>query len=73
MQEKLLLLRKRHNYSQAYVAKQLNMSPTQYGQKERGLYEFKSDEMFKASKLFDKRIDEIFMPRGHRNGDNKKE
>lgn len=69
MQEKLLLLRKRHNFSQRYVAKELGMSVTQYGMKERGVYEFTSDEMFKASKLFGERIEDIFMPRSHRIGD----
>lgn len=69
MQEKLLLLRKRNNYTQAFVASKLGLSETQYGQKERGIYEFGQDEMFEASKLFNKPIDEIFMPRSHRVGD----
>lgn len=69
MQEKLLLLRKKHNYSQAYVAKKLGISTTQYGLKERGQYEFTADEMFKASILFGKRIEDIFIPRSHQFGD----
>ncbi len=68
MQEKLLLLRKRHNYSQSYLAKQLGMSVTQFGLKERGVYEFTSDEMFKASELFGEKIEDIFLPRGYQIG-----
>ena len=73
MQEKLLLLRKRHKYSQTFMAEQLGMSTTQYGLKERGEYEFTSDEMFKASEIFDERIEDIFLPRSHRIGDKNKE
>lgn len=69
MQEKLLILRKRHNYSQSYMAEKLGLSSTQYGLKERGEYEFTSDEMFKASEIFGERIEDIFLPRSHRIGD----
>jgi len=72
MQEKLLLLRKRHGLSQSDMAENLGMSKTQFGLKERGLYEFTSDEMFKASELFDEKIEDIFLPRSHRNGDKEK-
>lgn len=68
MQEKLLLLRKRHGLSQKLMAKNLGISDTQYGLKERGIYEFTSDEMFKASELFDERIEDIFLPRSHQFG-----
>lgn len=73
MQEKLLVLRKRHGYSQSYMAKKLGMSPTQYGYKERGVYEFTSDEMFTASEIFDERIEDIFLPRSNQNGYKKKD
>lgn len=69
MQEKLLLLRKRHGYSQKFIAKKLGISDTQYGLKERGVYEFTADEMFKASELFDEKIEDIFLPRSHQYGD----
>lgn len=69
MQEKLLLLRKRHNYSIKFMAEYLNISPQQYSGKERGKYEFKADEMFKIRDLFNCRIEEIFTPRDHRIGD----
>jgi len=68
LQEKLLVLRKRNGYSQEFVAKKLGMSTTQYGLKERGVYEFTADEMFKASALFKKKIEDIFLPRGHQFG-----
>lgn len=69
VQEKLLLLRERHNYSKKFLAEYLGISPTQYSAKERGEYEFTADEMFKLSDLFKRRIEDIFMPRGHHIGD----
>lgn len=69
MQEKLLILRKRHGLSQKEMAKKLGMSDTQYGLKERGVYEFTADEMFEASRIFGKRIEDIFLPRSNQNGD----
>lgn len=68
MQEKLLILRKRHKYSQKFMADYLGISETQYGKKERGHYPFTSDEMFQISALFGKNIEDIFLPRSHRNG-----
>ena len=70
MQEKLLLLRKRRNFSQKFVADELGLSVTQYGAKERGEYEFTSDEMFKAKELFGVHLEDIFTPRSHQNDDN---
>ena len=72
MQENLLLIRNRHGFTKTYVANYLGISLKQYSAKENGQYAFDSDEMFALSKLFDKRIDEIFLPRGHRNGDKEK-
>lgn len=72
MQEKLLLLRKRHNYSIKYVAEYLGISNKQYSAKEKGEYEFTADEMFLLKDLFNLNIEEIFMPRGHRIGDKEK-
>lgn len=69
MQEKLYTIRRRKGYTQEYIAKQLGISKTQYGLKERGVYEFTSDEMFSLSELFGDKIDNIFMPRSHRIGD----
>lgn len=72
MQEKLLILRSRHNYSIKYVADYLGLSPKQYRAKELGEYAFDQDEMFDLAKLFDERIENIFLPRSHQNG-NKQE
>lgn len=51
------------------MADYLGISETQYGKKERGHYPFTSDEMFQISALFGKNIEDIFLPRSHRNGD----
>ena len=69
MQEKLLVLRERNDMSKAFVAKHIGISPKQYSAKERGDYEFTSDEMFKIKDLFDENMEDIFLPRCHRNGD----
>lgn len=69
MQENLLILRKRCGYSIKYVAEYLGISSKQYSAKENGLYPFNSDEMFKLSELFNKRMDDIFLPRSHHFGD----
>lgn len=72
MQENLLIVRTRRGYSKKFVADYLGISPKQYSAKENGEYPFNSDEMFKLSRLFNKRMDEIFLPRGHRFGDQAK-
>lgn len=69
MQENLLVIRNRHGYSKKFVAEYLGISPKQYSAKENGEFAFDSDEMFKLSALFNKRMDEIFLPRNHHNGD----
>lgn len=71
MQENLLVIRSRHKYTKTFVAEYLGLSLRQYSAKENGVYAFDGDEMFKLSKLFGKGIDEIFLPRGHQNGDKK--
>lgn len=71
MQEKLLVIRSRRGYSKKFVAEYLSLSAKQYSNKEKGLYAFDGDEMFKLSELFDKSVDDIFMPRCHQNGDKK--
>ena len=69
MQEKLLIIRKRHNYSIKYMAEYLGISTKQYSEKEKGRFEFTSDEMFKLKDLFGLCIEDIFMPRDHHIGD----
>ena len=73
MQEKLLILRKKHDFSQEEMAKYLNISSAQYGKKERGLNAFNSDEMFIIRNIFNKPLEEIFLPRNHQNGDKERE
>lgn len=69
MQEKLMILRERNKYSKKYMAEKLGLSVQQYSNKERGDYEFTSDEMFIVRDIFNKRIEDIFLPRNHQNGD----
>lgn len=69
MQMTLYDLRKNvFKYSQEEMAKKLKISTKAYSEKERGIYPFNQDEMFEISKLFNKPIDCIFLPRCHRNG-----
>ena len=70
MQENLIILRKKNGLNMKEMADIINVSRYTYSLKERGLYEFTQDEMFQISEKFDKTIAEIFLPRGHQNGDN---
>lgn len=69
MQTKLLELRKKKKLSQEKMAQLLGISKVSYNHKENGIVEFKSDEMFRVSKIMGLSIDQIFLPRGHQNGD----
>lgn len=69
MQYKLFALRKEQNMSQSEVANALGITAKTYGLKERGESPFDSDEMFKLSKLFNRPMDDIFLPRSHHIGD----
>lgn len=64
-----MILRERNKYSKKYMAEKLGLSVQQYSNKERGDYEFTSDEMFIVRDIFNKRIEDIFLPRNHQNGD----
>lgn len=68
MQDNLILLLKRNNLSQHWLADFLDITDKQVGKKINGEAPFKSDEMFKISKYFDKPIEEIFLPRMYENG-----
>lgn len=70
MQSKLLVLRKEKGVSQSDLAKLLSINTKTYSKKERGESAFNLDEMFKLSRYFKKPMDDIFLPRSHRNGDN---
>jgi putative transcriptional regulator len=69
MQEKLMILREKNNYSKKYMAEKLGISAQQYSNKEKGKFEFSSDEMFILRNLFNKPLEDIFLPRNHQNGD----
>ena len=73
MQEKLLILRRRHGFTQQQMSEKLGMSVTSYAKKERGEVEFTADEMFLVKDIFNKSLEEIFLPRSHRIGDIRKE
>lgn len=68
MQDNLILLLKKNNLSQRWLAEFLSVSDKQIGKKLNGEAPFKSDEMFKIANYFNKSIDEIFLPRMYENG-----
>lgn len=55
-------IRKENKLSQAKMAEILKMDYTTYHNKENGKSKFNSDEMFLISCLFDKPMDDIFLP-----------
>lgn len=54
--------------TQQEIANYLGIAVQTYRLKEKGEYEFTQDEMFMLAELFNKNINEIFLPRKHRNG-----
>lgn len=68
MQIKLYEIRKQAKLSQEEVATHLGISRNAYGQKERGQVPFQIDEMFSLAELFDKGLEDIFLPRGNHFG-----
>lgn len=70
MQKELYDLRKNNiKMTQQELADYLGISVQAYRDKEKGKNAFNQDEMFAIAALFQKRLDEIFLPRKHRNGD----
>lgn len=67
MQKKLILLMKEFGISNKDLANKLGISEKQIGLKIRGESDFKSSEMFKISALFNKTIDDIFLPSMYEN------
>ncbi|WP_411848126.1 helix-turn-helix transcriptional regulator [Staphylococcus pasteuri] len=55
-------------YTQDEMAKILNISRNSYINKEQSKTPFNLDEMFIISKLFNKNMEDIFLPRCHQNG-----
>lgn len=69
MQKELYDLRKNENkMSQQDLADYLGISVQAYRDKEKGKRAFTQDEMFAIAELFKRKIDEIFLPRKHQNG-----
>lgn len=62
MQTKLASIRRYKNLSQKYMADLIGVETETYSNKERGVTQFKSSEMFIIAKEFGMRIDEIFLP-----------
>lgn len=69
MQEKLIIARKRNNINQETLAKLVNITVKQYGQKERGQSIFNGDEMFAIAEYFGVKVEDLFLPTNHQNGD----
>ena len=61
MQIKLYDARKRSKLSQQEVADILDISRNSYGQKERGVVPFNSEEMFALSELLNSSLDDLFI------------
>lgn len=55
-------------YTQKQMAEYLDISEKSYRDKELGHREFTQDEMFEIAKLFNRKIDDIFLPRKYQNG-----
>lgn len=72
MQYKLYALRKQKGLTQEDMAKELGITPNTYRNKELGHTFFNAKEMFKISDLFQKPLDDIFLPSETQNW-NKKE
>lgn len=61
-QWKLEEIREINNDTQEELAVLLNINTTSYRNKEKGITEFKSSEMFIIAKKYNKNIEEIFLP-----------
>ena len=62
------LRKNKKKMTQAEIADYLGISTKTYRSKELGNSEFTMDEMFKIAKLFNMRIDDIFLPREYHIG-----
>lgn len=69
MQEKLIILRKKNKINQETLARLIDITPKQYGMKERGDAIFNGDEMFLIANYFGMKVDDIFLPSNHQIGD----
>jgi DNA-binding XRE family transcriptional regulator len=62
MQYKLESLRRSRKESQEDMAKLIKVDVRTYQNKEKGITQFKGDEMFLIAQHFNKKIDDIFLP-----------
>lgn len=70
VQKKLIHLRHVYGYTQKDIAGKLKITPRTYQNKESGKSIFTSDEMFLLSKVFNRKIEDIFLPPTHQLGEN---
>ena len=63
----LVTLRKQNKYTQPEIAEMLGISFAAYQNKETGRAQFKADEMFAIAKIFNKPIEDIFLPSNYDN------
>lgn len=63
MHWELIKLRKESKISQETMAELLGINTSTYSKKENGKSDFKLNELFIIARLFNKRLDEIFLPR----------
>lgn len=62
MQKRLAAWRRFHGFTQKEMAAKLGVDPRTYINKERGITQFKADEMFIIAEVLGKNISEIFLP-----------
>ena len=65
MQEKLEYIRRGNKETQEAIAKLIGVDTRTYQNKEKGITQFKQNEMFIIAKHFNKRIDEFFAHKLH--------
>lgn len=63
----LIILRKQHGYTQPQLAELVGINPRTYFTKETGKSQFTADEMFKIADIFQKPMEEIFLPSYYEN------
>lgn len=69
MQSRLIILRKNRRITQEMLANLLGISVKQYSFKENGKAKFDGDEMFKIADFLGLKVDDIFLPSYHKNGE----
>lgn len=62
MQEKLIRIRRANLESQSVLAKLIGVDLRTYQNKEAGVSQFKSNEMFAIASHYGKKIEDIFVP-----------